>query len=92
MKFGVEKKAHKWKWNWVVNTDFSGKFTLLPFQNKRNDGIWAEEGEVVPSVLINGPTDKFRKGILFWGEISSHGLIPARAPISFTEWLHQQPP
>ncbi|CAF4663029.1 unnamed protein product [Rotaria sp. Silwood2] len=92
MKFGVEKKAHKWKWNRLVNTDFSGKFTLLPFQNKRNDDIWAEEGEVVPPVLINAPTDKFKKGIIFWGGISSHGLIPARAPINFTEWLHQQPP
>jgi transposase len=92
MKFGVNKKAQKWKWNRIVNTDFSGKFTFLPFQNKRNDGIWAEEGEVVPPVLINAPTDKFQKGIIFWGGISSYGLIPARAPINFTEWLHQQLP
>lgn len=91
MKFGVDKKVRKWKWNRIVNTDFSGKFTLLPSQNKRNDGIWAEEDEVVPSVLINALTDKFRKGIIFWGGISSYGLIPAHAPINFTDWLHQQP-
>ena len=67
MKFGVRKEAQKWKWYRVVNTDFSGKFTLQPFQNRRNGGIWAEKGEIVPPVLINAPRDKFQKGILFWG-------------------------
>ena len=74
-----------------MNTEFSSKFTLLPFQNNRNDGIWTEEGEVVPPILINASTDKFKKGAIFWGEISSHGLITARVPINFTKWLHQQP-
>ena len=75
-----------------MNTDFSSKFTLLPFHNNRNDGIWTEEGEVVLPILINASTDKFEKGVLFWGGISSHGLITDRAPINFTEWLHQQSP
>ncbi|CAF3480899.1 unnamed protein product [Rotaria sp. Silwood1] len=59
--------------------------------NRRNDGIWAEEGEEIPSSLINAPTEKFQKGIIFWGAISSQGLIPATAPINLTEWLRQQP-
>jgi hypothetical protein len=74
----------------IVNTDFSGKFTLQPFQNKRNDGIWAEEREAIPPSLIHATTDKFQKGIIFWGAISCNGLIPAGAPINFTKWLHQK--
>ncbi|CAF0857474.1 unnamed protein product [Rotaria sp. Silwood1] len=91
LKYGIRKQAKKWKWDRIVNTDFSGKFTLEPFQNRRNDGIWAEEGEEIPSSLINAPTEKFQKGIIFWGAISSQGLIPATAPINLTEWLRQQP-
>ncbi|CAF1213564.1 unnamed protein product [Rotaria sordida] len=89
-KFGVSRNAKNWKWERVVNTDFSGVFTLQPFQNKRNDGIWAEENEAIPSSLINAPTDKFKKGIIFWGAISSNGLIPVDAPISLTKWLHEK--
>ena len=91
MKFAVDTTENKWKWNRIVNRDFSDKFNLLLFQNKRNDGTLAEEGEVPPPVLINVPTDKCQKGIIFQGRISSYGLILARASINFTEWLHQQP-
>ncbi|CAF3088835.1 unnamed protein product [Rotaria sp. Silwood2] len=92
MQFGIWKSAKNWKWNRVVNTDFSGKFTLHPFQNKRNDGIWTEEGEVIPLSLTNAPTDRFQKRIIFWGAISSRGLIPSGRPINFTKWLRQQQP
>ncbi|CAF4748619.1 unnamed protein product [Rotaria sp. Silwood1] len=50
-----------------------------------------KRGEEIPSSLINAPTEKFQKGIIFWGAISSQGLIPATAPINLTEWLRQQP-
>ena len=89
-KFGIRKNSKKWKWNRVVNSDFSGLFTLQGFQNRRNDGVWAREGEEIEASLINAQTDKFRKGILFWGAISSQGLIPSRAPINVTQWLEQQ--
>ncbi len=71
----------------VVNTDFSGVFTLQPFQNKRNDGIWAEENEAIPSSLINAPTDKFKKESFSGEAISSNGLNPVDAPINLTKWL-----
>jgi hypothetical protein len=79
----------KWKWDRIVNTDFSGKYTLLPFQNKRNDGIWAARDEPISPSLINVPSDKFEKGVIFWGAISSLGLIPAGAPINFSKWIQQ---
>ena len=90
LQFGVKRNANNWKWDRVVNTDFSGVFTLQPFQNKRNDGIWAEEKEGIPSSLINAPTDKFKKGIIFWGGITSNGLIPADVPINLTKWLNEK--
>ncbi|CAF4288481.1 unnamed protein product, partial [Rotaria sordida] len=89
-KFGVSRNAKNWTWDRVVNTDFSGVFILQPFQNKRNDGIWAEENEAIPSSLINAPTDKFKKGIIFWGAISSNDLISVDTPISLTKWLHEK--
>ena len=39
LQFGVKRNEKNWKWDRVVNTDFSGKFTLQLFENKRNDGI-----------------------------------------------------
>ena len=28
--------------------------------------------------------------MMFWGAISSHGLIPQNGPINFTKWLNEQ--
>jgi hypothetical protein len=75
-----------------VNCDFSGLFPLQGFQNKRNDGVWVKEGEEIETDLLNAQTDKFRRGVVFWGAISSQGLIPSNAPINVTEWLDQQRP
>ncbi|CAF3709104.1 unnamed protein product [Rotaria sp. Silwood1] len=89
-KFGITKKSKKWKWNRVVNCDFSGVFPLQGFQNKKNDGVWVEKYEEIEADLLNAETNKFQQGIIFWGAISSQGLIPSNAPINVTEWLKQQ--
>ncbi len=52
--------------------------------------MWAEEGEEIKADLINAQTDKFQKGVILWGAISSQGLIPSRGPINITKWLEQQ--
>jgi hypothetical protein len=75
-----------------VNCDFSGLFPLQGFQNKRNDGVWVKEGEEIEADLLNAQTDKFQRGVVFWGAISSQGLIPSNASINLTEWLDQQRP
>jgi hypothetical protein len=67
-----------------------GLFPLQGFQNKKNDEVWAEEGEEIKADLINAQVDKFQKGVIFWGAISSRGLIPSRGPINITQWLEQQ--
>ena len=89
-KFGFRKNLNKWKWNRVLNCDFSGLFPLQGFQNKRNDGVWVNEGEEVDANLLNTQTDKFQGGIVFWDAMSSQGLIPPNAPINVSEWLNQQ--
>lgn len=67
-----------------------GLFPLQGFQNKKNDEVWAEEGEEIKADLINAQVDKFQKDVIFWGAISSRGLIPSRGPINVTQWLEQQ--
>lgn len=90
LQFGVKRNANNWKWNRVVNIDFGGVFILQPFQNIRNNGIWTEEKEAILSSLINAPTDKFKKGIIFWGAITPNGLIPTDTPINLTKWLNEK--
>lgn len=87
------KKNHsqsKWEWNKVVNTDFSGIFTLEPFQNSKNDVVYAEKSSMIPVELREAPKNKFPKGIMFWGAISSKGLIPKNGPFNITKWLKDQ--
>ncbi|CAF1149894.1 unnamed protein product [Rotaria sordida] len=48
------------------------------------------EGEEIEPDLIHAKTDKFQKGIIFWGAISAQDLIPSQAPINVTKWLEQQ--
>ena len=67
---------NEWKWNRVVNCDFSGLFHLQGFHNKRNDGVWVEESEEIEANLLNAQTDKFQRGVVFWDAILSQGLIP----------------
>ena len=90
-KFGT-RKDRKWKWNCVINTDFSGIFTLKPFHNKKNDVIYAKNKAEIPANLRTAPKQKFAKGVVFWGAISSFGLIPKNGPINFTKWLNDQRP
>jgi hypothetical protein len=49
-----------------------------------------EKVKEIEANLINAQMDQFRKGIIFWGAISTHGLIPSHAPINVTQWLEQQ--
>jgi hypothetical protein len=91
-KFGVKKYKSNWKWNKIVNTDFSGIFTLSNFQNSKNDVIYAENADEINGELREAPREKYPKGVMFWGAISSRGLIPKNGPINFTKWLNNQKP
>lgn len=88
-KYGVNPRR-KWKWDKIVNTDFSGIFTFEAFQNSKNDVIYAKNTAEIPASLRNAPKDKYPKGVMFWGGICSLGLIPKSGPINFTKYLQDQ--
>ena len=85
-----KRRGTNWKWDKIINTDFSGIFTLEPFQNSKNDVVYAHSIDEIPAELREAPKEKYPKGIMFWGAISSFGLIPQNGPINFTEWLQDQ--
>ena len=40
-KFGVKSANQNWRWYKIVNTDFSGIYTLKCLQNSKSDVIYA---------------------------------------------------
>ena len=88
-RFGVKKNTNNYKWNRVINTDFSGKFGLQPGKNPHNEGVYAYDRKELGSTGVS-QQQKFEKGAMLWGGISSLGLIPPNAPINFTKWLQSK--
>ncbi|CAF4808444.1 unnamed protein product, partial [Rotaria socialis] len=74
----------------LVNTDFSGIFTIEGFHNNKNDVIYAEESSEIPANLREAPMTKYSSGVMFWGGICTKGLIPHDGPINVTQWLRDQ--
>lgn len=64
-KLGVRKNSKKYKWNRVVNSDFSGLFALQGFHNQRNNGVWGDEGEPIETNVIHRRTEKFPRETIF---------------------------
>ncbi|CAF3557640.1 unnamed protein product [Rotaria sp. Silwood1] len=93
-KLGVRKNSNKWRWNRIVNCDFSGLFTFQGFQNKRNDGVWAREAissqGLIPSrAPINvtqwleqqrTPCDDKRKRVYLTSQLYAKFLTEKAAP------------
>ncbi|CAF1408385.1 unnamed protein product [Rotaria sordida] len=91
-KFGARKNDHKWQWDKIVNTDISGIFTIEGFHNSKNDVIYAEESSEIPADLREASIVKYPSGVMFWGAITTKGLISQDGPINFTQWLRDQCP
>ncbi|CAF1533787.1 unnamed protein product [Adineta steineri] len=89
-KFGERKTKLKWQWNRIINTDFSGIFTMEGFYNSKNDVVYAKNSSEIPADLRNASISKYPVGVMFWGAICSKGLIPQDGPINFTQWLRDQ--
>ncbi|CAF5153505.1 unnamed protein product [Rotaria sp. Silwood1] len=73
----------------IINTEFSGKFTLESLSNPYNEGIWAKSAEEIPSAIRNRPKNKFASGIVFWDDISYEGLFSKNGPFDVTSWLQK---
>ncbi|CAF1211122.1 unnamed protein product, partial [Didymodactylos carnosus] len=91
-KFGTRKSGQKWQWHKIINTDFSGIFTIEGFWNTKNDVIYAEHSSEIPADLREALVVKFPSGVMLWGAISSKGLMPQSCPINFTQLLRDQLP
>ena len=85
--YGTKKGGKSYKWNYVLNTDFSGAFPLSPKNNHRNEGIYAEWSIDIPYELRTIQKQKFQKSVMLWGGISYNGLFPKESPIFVDEWL-----
>ncbi|CAF4195086.1 unnamed protein product [Rotaria magnacalcarata] len=86
-KYGTKKGGKIFKWNCVLNTDFSGAFKLSPQNNRHNEGVYAESSLDIPYELRTISKQKFQKSIMLWGGISYKGLFPEQSPIFVDEWL-----
>ena len=73
----------------MLNTDFSGTFTLIPQYNQHNEGVYSESKADIPYELKTKPKEKFQKNFMLWGGISYQGLFPKESPIFIDEWLEQ---
>ncbi|CAF3310887.1 unnamed protein product [Rotaria sp. Silwood2] len=91
-KFGARKARSKWQWNRIINTDFSGIFTIEGYYNSKNDVVYAENSSEISPNLRNASISKYPVGVMFWGAICTKGLIPQDGPINFTQWLRDQRP
>ena len=60
--FGVTKRSKAWRWNRVVNTDFSGKFVLDSSSNPHNDGVLATAAEEIPPAIYYRSKSKGQGG------------------------------
>jgi hypothetical protein len=89
-KFGARKARSKWQWNRIINTDFSGIFTVEGYYNSKNDVVYAENSSEIPPDLRNASISKYPVGVMFWDGICTQGLIPLDGPINFTQWLRDQ--
>ncbi|CAF1580441.1 unnamed protein product [Rotaria sp. Silwood1] len=86
-KYGFKKGNKLYDWMYVLNTDFSGTFTLNPQSNRHNEGIYAESKSDISYELKTKPKEKFQKSVMLWGDISYQGLFPKQYPIFVDEWL-----
>ena len=63
-KYGKTTRSQNFKWNRIINTDFSAPFRLIPKRNKQNDGAWVD-GTEDDSFLDEGD-EKYSPGFMLW--------------------------
>jgi len=80
-------RSKKFQWDFVINSDYSGKIGVTVVYNMKNNIVYGTSRESIPRALLEAPVDKFTKGFIMWGAISSRGLIPKDGPIFIDEFL-----
>ncbi|CAF2423375.1 unnamed protein product [Rotaria sp. Silwood2] len=77
-------------WDQIINTDFSGKFTLESYSNSHSESIWATDADEISPAYRNRSKNKFASSVIFWDGISYNSLAPKNGPIDATLWLQKQ--
>ena len=86
-KFGNNPTRSNSKWKRLVNTDFSGRVSVLQKHNSKNDIVWSSSESTIPFALQSVDKKKYSPGVLLYGAISSRGLIPPSPLIFIDDWL-----
>ncbi|CAF3991926.1 unnamed protein product [Rotaria sp. Silwood1] len=86
-KYGGSPRSKKFLWDFVINSDYSGMIGLTAVYNMKNNIVYGATRESIPRALLEAPVEKFTKGFIMWGAISSRGLIPEDGPIFIDEFL-----
>ena len=86
-KYGGRPRSKKFLWNFVINSDYSGKIGLTAAYNMKNNIVYGTTRQLIPRALLEAPVVKFTKGFIMWGPISSRGLIPDDGPIFIDDFL-----
>jgi hypothetical protein len=86
-KLGLKPTRSNSKRKRLVNTDFSGRVSLLQKHNSKNNIIWSTSKTTIPLALQSVHQEKYSPDVLLYGAISSRGLIPPTAPVFIDDWL-----
>jgi hypothetical protein len=86
-KFWLKPTRSNFKWKRLVNTDFSGRVSLLQKHNSKNSIIWSTSKTTIPLALQSIHQEKYSPGVILYGGISSRGLIPPTIPVFIDDWL-----
>jgi hypothetical protein len=86
-RYGTTPTRSNSKWKRLINTDFSGRISLVQKHNSKNNVIWSTSKTTIPLELQTIGEEKYSPGVLLYGGISSCGLIPKAAPIFIDDWL-----
>lgn len=82
--FGVTKRSKAWRWNRMVNNNFSERFVLDSSSNPHNDSVWVTAVAKISPAIYYRSRRKFAAslGFLLWYLI--RGIDPKR----WTIWCH----
>ena len=87
-KYAIDYRYQRYQWDRMVITDFSGKIGVRQKNNSKNNIVYVIDRQSIPSELLYAPEERFERGFMLWGGLTSKGLIPA-APLFLDEFLDE---
>lgn len=82
------RKSRFYQWDKMVITDFCGKIGVRQKHNSKNYVVYAIDKKSIPTQLSYAYEEKFQKGFMLWGGLTTRGLVPD-SPLFIDEFLDQ---